>query len=194
MNFMRLKSSVLASIVLLFGLSGCGGLSPVLRKAPLGVDGVRCVGRVATPSFAAQEVSDDALLAEALGASGKGGVCAGKVFIVQEELRVYRIWDSSRAYSVYGRWWSLTRPEGSREAYRADYAICPSWSALDRLTSCTIKPGTSIVIGPTQSAACDTGAYPKSAYNQVYIRNDAAKAQLLVTDCRDEGLWPTATK
>jgi len=191
---MRLKSSVLATVVLVFGLVGCGGLSPVLRRAPVGVDGVRCVGRVAAPTFAAQEVSDDALLAEALGASGKGGVCAGKVFVVQQELRVYRLWDSSRAYSVYGRWWSLTRPAGSRDAYRADYAICPAWSALDRLTSCTIRPGTLIVIGPTQSAACDTGAYPKSAKNQVYVRNDAAKGQLLVTDCRDEGSWPTAAQ
>lgn len=191
---MRLKSRILTAIVLVLGLTGCGGLSPALRRAPVGVDGVPCVGRVASPSFAAQEVSDEALLAEALGASGKGGVCAGKVFIVQEELRVYRLWDSSRAHSVYGRWWSLTRPAGSRDAYRVDYAICPAWSALDRLTSCTIKPGTSIVIGPTQSAACDTGAYPKSAENQVYVRNDAAKGQLLVTDCRDEGFWPAATR
>ena len=186
-----LKSSVLAAIIVA-SLTGCSALSPTLRRAPAGVDGVRCVGRVATPAFAAKEVSDDALLAEALGASGKGGVCAGKVFIVREELRVYRLWDSSRALSVYGRWWSLTRPEGSRDAYRADYAICPAWSALDRLTSCTIKPGTLIVMGTTQSATCDTGAYPKSAHNQVYLRNDAAKGELLVADCRDEGFWPTA--
>jgi hypothetical protein len=189
---MRFKSSLLATIVLSVGLTGCGGLS-TLRRIPVGVDGVRCRGRVATPSFAAKEASDDALLAEALGASGKGGVCAGKVFIVQEELRVYRLWDSGRASSVYGRWWALTRPEGSRDAYRADYAICPAWSALDRLTSCTIRPGTPIVLGPTQSATCPTGAYPKSAQTQVYVRNDAAKGEILVADCRDEGFWP-ATK
>jgi hypothetical protein len=195
---MRLKSNAprahaLVAVTLVFALSGCGGFSGI-RRPPAGVDGVRCVGRVASPPFAAKVVSDDALLAEALGASGKGGICAGKAFVVQEDVRVYRLWDSSRAWSVYGRWWSLTRPAGSRETYRSDYAICPAWSALDRLTSCTIKAGTVIVIGPTQSAACDTGGYPKSALNQVYIRNDAAKGQMLVADCHDEGLWPATAK
>lgn len=193
---MRLKTPAnsLLAIVLALGLAGCSGFSGLSRRTPIGVDGVRCVGRITPPSFAAKEVSDAALLAEALGASGKGGVCAGKVFMLQEEVRVYRLWDSSRTYSVYGRWWSLSRPEGSRDAYRADYAICPAWSALDRLTSCTIKAGTLIVIGPTQSASCETDTYPKSAKNQVYVRNDAAKGQLLVADCRDEGIWPSTAR
>ena len=188
---MHLRTSV-AAFILAISLAGCGGFTGIHRKAPVGIDGVRCVGRVAAPSFAAKEVSDEALLEEALGASGKGGVCAGKVLVVLQEVRVYRLWDSARAYSAYGRWWSVTRPEGSRDAYRADYAICPSWSALDRLISCMIKPGTEIVVGPTQSATCDTGAYPKTAQTQIYTRNDSAKGELLVADCRDAGLWPPA--
>lgn len=188
----RSGAHALAAILLASCLAGCGGLSGILRRAPVGIDGARCVGRVTAPRFAARPVADQALEAEAVGASGKGGVCTAKVLVVEEDVRVYRVWDSSRARSAYGRWWSLTRPEGPRDAYRREYAICPAWSALDRLLSCTVRRGTAIVVGPTQSATCETGTYPKTGHNQVYVRNDAANGQLLVSDCRDEGPWPQA--
>jgi hypothetical protein len=135
-------------------------------------------------------VDDPAMLAQALGASLKGGICAGKTFKINQPLQVYRLWDGQIAASQYGSWWALTRPNGSRDAYRQDYGICPNWSALNRLTACTVKPGTVIVIGSTQSVQCDDGSYGVSPSSQVFIKNNAAAGQLAVENCQDLGVWP----
>ncbi len=173
---------VVAGIAL--GLAGCGSLST-------GVDGLACAGSVDPPAGAAVAASSFARLGEAQGASGRGGICAGRVFVLRHSVRAWRVWDSSRHASEPGRWWSLSRPAGSREAYRRDYAICDGWSALDRLVSCEMKAGTVIVVGTTQSADCEEGIYPKSGFNQVYLHTDAAAGGTLVENCRDEGAWPS---
>ena len=138
----------------------------------------------------ATQVKDDALLALALGASLKGGICSGKTFQVNKPLRVYRLWDTQVAESQFGSWWALTQPAGSRDAYRQEYAICPTWSALNRMTSCTVKLGTVIVIGTTQSVQCEDGSYGVSPSSQVFMKNNATAGQLAVENCRDEGSWP----
>jgi hypothetical protein len=138
----------------------------------------------------ANVVDDPAMLALALGASLKGGICAGKTFKVNQRLQVYRLWDGQVAASQYGSWWALTRPSGSRDVYRQDYGICANWSALNRLTACTVKPGAVIVIGSTQSVQCDDGSYGVSPSSQVFIKNNAAAGQLAVENCQDLGAWP----
>jgi hypothetical protein len=165
------------------------------RTQPLmGMDGVACVGELmATPQgFEELDEGDGAaLLAQSIAPSGKGGLCAGEVFLTKESIKVYRVWNSSKEYTRLGRWWSLERPEGTRDEYRRAYAICRSWSALDRLVSCTIKPNTSVVIGVTQSATCEEpGEYDKTGAQQVYVPNDAAAGAVFVEDCVDEGEWP----
>ncbi|OOG43915.1 hypothetical protein B0B52_08380 [Polaromonas sp. A23] len=171
-------------------LTACGSFSKIGTAPPVGVDGVACVGTVADSLAQAIDTTDTASLNEARAASGKGGVCAGKAFVVQQPIKVYRVFDSSRSSSAFGRWWSLDKPAGAKEKYRQDFAICNAWSALDRLTSCEIKPGSTLVIGTTQSVVCEEGTYPKSANLQVYLQNDAPANKLVVENCRDEGAWP----
>ena len=180
----------LFSVLLIFTLAACSQLPRTETATLLGMDGVPCVGEVENPPGAALETSDPALLKQAMGASEKGGVCAAKVFQIEKSVRVYRVWDSSKSYTQLGRWWALTKPVGPKDTYRKDYAICPSWSALDHLVACDIKPGTAIAMGPTQSAACEDGIYPKTGLNQVFIPNNAAVKQIFVENCRDEGVWP----
>jgi len=136
------------------------------------------------------EAKDEALLAKTLGASGEGKLCAGKVFKVTYPLTVYRVWDNSKSYTAFGSWWSLSPPQGPRDAYREANDICPSWSALDRMSVCTLKIGAIIVIGPGQSADCGGTTYAKSAVNQVYMQNDAKNSQIFVENCINSDKWP----
>jgi|GEM_PF-6578491 len=148
------------------------------------------------------------LLQKALGNPGKGGLCNAKVFIVDKPFRLYRAY--GKEYQKLGRWWGLSSPYvnsgfqtdadfspmhtpipsriGTKAEYRTNFGVCPEWNTLDKVTSCPIKPGTLIVVGPGQSVdICTTDkdgkpvvspekpvAYPKSTtpiYNQVYVDN-----------------------
>lgn len=187
---MNKNTGRLIAVAVSIALAACGHLPREERVTQTGVDGVACVGAIQNTPSGMAETDDPALLSQARAATGKGGICAGKVFTVREKVRVYRVWDASRQYTQMGRWWSLRKPEGPKDKYRHEYAICPSWSALDHLVSCEVTLGASIVIGTTQSAACEDGDYPKTSLNQVYIPNNAAQNLVLVNDCRDEGAWP----
>ncbi|HSD52137.1 MAG TPA: hypothetical protein VLG48_12090 [Candidatus Methylomirabilis sp.] len=178
------------ALLLAIGLVACGSIPRNEGQLSTGIDGVACVGMVSDLPSGVFESRNDALLDEARGASGEGRVCAGKTLIARQSLRVYRLFDSRQYSSRYGRWWVLTRPIGPREAYRQSYAICSAWSGLDRLVSCSIKPGAEIVIGTTQSADCEEGTYPKSQNLQVYVPNDASGGKVPLEDCSDEGVWP----
>lgn len=164
---------------------------PQADEAWEGEDGVACVGEPPEQVAGMSVVEDEALLAEAEAETDKGGLCAGEVMVAGEGVRVWRVWDGSKDYTRLGRWWSLERPAGPRDAYRAEYAICPSWSALDQLVSCTVTPGSKLVVGTTQSAACEDGTtLPKTASLQVFIPNDGRANVFFVQDCQDEGAWP----
>jgi hypothetical protein len=184
--------------VLLAGLSlgACSSTQPTQSSTPastthaVGIDGLACMLNRVDSLPGATAVDDPAILAQAMGASLKGGICAGKAFKIERPLQVYRLWDGSVATSQYGSWWALSRPSGSRDTYRQDYGICPNWSALNRLTVCTVKPGTVIVIGSTQSVQCDDGSYGVSPSSQVFIKNNAATGLLAVENCQDQGAWP----
>jgi hypothetical protein len=180
MNYSRLLSVLL--------LCGCSAAPINTVSVPKLVDDA-CVGQVPASVPGLTAAAYDELTAAALGPDNKGGVCAATAFNAIEPLQVYRVYDS-RSGNPYGRWWSLERPRGSREQYRAGYAICPEWSALDRLISCRLKPGSRIVLGTTQSMQCKDTAYPKSADIQVYIPNDSQAGTIYVDDCVEEQPWP----
>lgn len=186
-----LFKSIYAAVALLLIASCASVPQQSLENLAVGVDGSTCVGTVMTPPAGLVEADDTGLLQTAQGGSGQGKLCTGKVFIAEQPVTVYRVWDSSRPYTVYGSWWSLSEPQGPRDNYRKEEDICPEWSALDRVSACTIKVGTRIAIGPGQSVNCNNNlSYPPSAANQVYIPNDSRNNQVFVENCTAAAEWP----
>jgi hypothetical protein len=154
-----------------------------------------CAGEVGLPPPGLNEVQDPGLLAQAIGRPMQGKLCTGKVFRVTgysgAQVQVYRVWDASKPYTAYGSWWSFDPPLGPRDVYRQANEICPAWSALNKVSRCTVKVGAEIVVGPGQSAVCDNAlSYPVSPVNQVFIPNDLNHDQLAVENCTVEGDWP----
>lgn len=149
-----------------------------------------CVGNVAVPPAGLVASSDDALLQRAIGAPTKGALCKGQVFVAEKEVTVYRVWDATKSYTLYGSWWSFSLPLGPRDQYRVQNDICPEWSPLNKMSACTLKIGTKIVVGPGQSAQCAAALLPASAVNQVYIPNDSRNNVLYVDRCTDGADWP----
>ncbi|HEX5057555.1 MAG TPA: hypothetical protein VFX02_13795 [Gammaproteobacteria bacterium] len=174
-------------LILLF-LYGCAA-APAPGTSVAAPENTPCVGQVPTSVPGLAAAANDELTSSALGLDDKGGVCAAIAFTAIEPVQVYRVYDS-KSGNPYGRWWSLKRPRQSREQYRASYAICPEWSALDRLISCRLKPGSRIVLGTTQSMQCKDTAYPKSSDIQVYIPNDVNTQAVYVDNCVEEEPWP----
>jgi hypothetical protein len=175
----------------LLSLAGCAGLSerPVAGEA--GIDGIACTGQAPVALAGLSAMNNEPLLAKAQHATGRGGVCSAKVFLVMEPLVVYRVYDAGKPGSALGSWWALARPAGPREDYRALNAICKEWSNLNQLISCQVKPGSEIVLGTTQSVDCaDHTVYPKTAQVQVFVPNDQRAGLLHVENCREEGSWP----
>ena len=154
------------------------------------LDGVACVGMVDPAPSGLAQVDDPQLLNDALGKSGDGKLCYGQVFAATAPVTVYRVWNSAKSYTEFGKWWSLIKPTGPVDSYRSDNAICPEWSELNQLTRCTIKVGAHVVIGPGQSANCMMMMYGKSAVNQVYMANDTRVGMLQVENCTQLGAWP----
>lgn len=170
-----------AAVVIFSLLSACAGTMPQPD---------RCVGDIMPMPDGMAEITDQDLLAKAIGAPTKGMLCKGKVFVVEKEVTVYRVWDAKNALPLYGNWWSLTLPTSSRFAYQVNNAICPEWSALNKMSACTIKLGTKIVVGPGQSAQCKGVLLPTSAVNQVYVPNDKKIDALFVENCGTDMAWP----
>lgn len=146
-----------------------------------------CIGSVdLSPLLASafERTEDLALLNQALGEPGKGGVCQGQIYMAKadSQVKIYRAWNSTNPQSRLGLWWAFNKPAGLIAQYREDYQICYQWSPLDKLVSCTLKPGTKIVVGTGQSARCsDYLSYPVSGKQQVFIENAAEN----VVDCHD---------
>ena len=132
-------------------------------------------------------------MAQAQRPTGGGYLCSAKTFAITQPVRLYRLIDSAQPYSKLGSFWSLDRPTGTRDDYRAKFAICQQWSQLDRLLSCDVRPGTQIVVGTTQSADCGQGiSFPKTAANQVFVPNDGRAGIVHTGACVDQGAWPSA--
>jgi hypothetical protein len=104
---------------------------------------------------------------------------------------LYRVFDADKPYTQWGGWWSLQPPAGSKAQYRADNAICPEWSPLNKVVSCQVQPGSQLVIGTTQSAQCADGSiYPKTAQTQVFVPNDSRAGIVHVGACSALSDWP----
>lgn len=154
------------------------------------VDGIACVGTFDRTHEGMKEVTDEALATSAIDATGKGKMCMARVFEATTPIKVYRVWNSSKTYTEFGKWWSFDKPVGPIDAYRQQNAICPEWSNLDRLTVCEIKPGARFAVGPGQSATCAEQSYEKSPANQVFIPNDTRENKVFVDHCEPLGAWP----
>ena len=139
---------------------------------------------------AKSKVSDEELAKSAVDETGKGKLCMARVFEATAAVKVYRVWNSQKTYTEFGKWWSFAKPSGPVATYREQNAICPEWSDLDRLTVCEIKVGARFAIGPGQSATCASTAYAKSSVNQVYIPNDTRENKVFVDHCEQLGPWP----
>ncbi|GAA3938145.1 hypothetical protein [Litoribacillus peritrichatus] len=127
-------------------------------------------------------IKDEELLSKALGEPNQGKLCQGKVYQSNQEVTIYRAWNSTNPHSQFGQWWAFERPSGLTADYRTDYEICYQWSPLDKMVKCTLKPGTQVVVGNGQSAKCSEYlTYPSSEKQQVFIVN-AADA---VLDCKE---------
>jgi hypothetical protein len=137
-----------------------------------------------------KEVDDPALLQQALGKSGEGKLCAGKVFEATAPITVHRVWNKSEARTLQGRWWSFERPRGPTDDYRRQNAVCPEWSPLDVVSTCRVKVGARLVVGSGQSVTCKETSFPASPVNQVFIPNDGKNNVLYVEDCSPGDPWP----
>ncbi len=152
----------------------------------------QCIGSVElTDELTAKfkSVQDDELLTKALGEPDLGKLCQGQVYQSETKVVLYRAWNSTNPNSRYGQWWALTEPSGLVRDYRKDYEICYQWSPLDKLSQCTLKAGTRVVIGNGQSAKCsDYLTYPVSASQQVFIE-DAENAVINCTEYNAVMSW-----
>lgn len=175
-------------IALLLALSACANFpaNNTQTMVPAEPSANGCIGSTELPAkykgkFIA--VEDAALLADSLGEPSKGKLCQGQVYELKqgESVVIYRAWNSTNPRAKKGKWWAASKPKGKTAGYREDYEICYQWSPLDKLTSCTLKAGTKVVIGNGQSAECSQYlTYPVSAAQQIYIENAAAS----VEDCK----------
>jgi len=179
------------AVFLSLAISGCASLPNKSSSSDIGIDGVACAGTIASSLSGLIEASNSSLQNKAQFETGKGGVCSARVFSATGPVVLYRVFEAGNPRSKFGSWWSLKRPVGSRDDYRAANAICKEWSNLDRLISCELRPGSQIVVGTTQSAVCNDGAtYPKTAEYQVYVPNDGRAGIVHVGACSEETSWP----
>lgn len=190
----QLQTPKAATLVLSLLLLGGCALPGRMAVAPDSCTPAAAVGETAghrddgaLPQELRQHLTEAAapeLLGQALGAPGEGKLRSGRVYTVKGkgEVTVYRLWNSTNPQSRLGRWWGLTRPEGSVSGYRRDCAVCYQWSPLDKLTACRLQSGARLVIGPGQSAECSQYlTYPASPVLQVYIED----APAAISSCRD---------
>jgi hypothetical protein len=141
----------------------------------------RCPGSTDLPVDMAAKmvaVNDPQLLESAIGKINMGGLCMGQTYEVKadQQVAVYRAWNSTNPGSQLGSWWGFDVPSGAISDYRIADEICYQWSPLDMLVICTLEPGQRIVVGPGQSAVCSPYlTYPASSQQQIYIQNAKSK-------------------
>ena len=94
------------------------------------VDGVACVGAVNAVPEGAKEVSDEGFAKSAIDETTKGKLCMARVYEAIAPIKVYRVWNSQKSYTEFGKWWSFDKPAGPVDAYREQNAICPEWNLI----------------------------------------------------------------
>ena len=86
----------------------------------------------------------------------------------KKEIKVYRVWDENKPWTLYGRWWSLEEPKNKNE-YREKNAICPEWSTLSNIACATIKNKSEFFIGTTKGVDCENVKYYDTSIIQIFI-------------------------
>lgn len=213
------RQSARNHVYFLFGLIVTVGLLAGCTTSPQQAvtnNTTACIGEIQPVPEGLVAADDPELLQTALGGPMQGRLCKGQVFVARQPVLVYRGWNHANPNSLYGSWWTFTEPASTRAQYRVDYAICPSWNPLTRISVCQVKVGSKLVVGPGQSAACpiDQLSYAASPHNQVYLPNTRQSTQpsiqpsilpnaqpsaqqnqpqqqlLQVENCRDNLKWP----
>lgn len=168
------------SLSLLFGLlllsaCNCEQRQPVFLPAAM-------MGKVEMIASCNQDCNQD-ILSHAIMKPGQGGVSSGVLLKLKEEIEVYRLWDGAdKGINEYGgsnrigAWWSADRPAGDVDHYRTQNAICNKWNELRWVAKCKLKPGTLVVVGPTQSATCsEQESYAANNSLQLYVDNTSSR-------------------
>lgn len=131
-----------------------------------------------------------------IGHEGAGGLCMARTYTVAppayKRMKVYHVWNSATGKN-WGRWWTLTPPQGSESQYRATHGICPSTgptNRLDRMRVCWLKVGAEFAIGPGQSKECvinltTKAIVPQTSVNSVYMALGARSYPMWVEDCTE---------
>ena len=86
-----------------------------------------------------------------------------------QPIQVYRVWDETKPWTLYGRWWSFEEPQGSKEEYRKANAICPEWNELNDVATAQIKVGAYFFVGTTKSVDCKDRQYADTSVLQIFI-------------------------
>ncbi len=153
-----------------------------------------CVGSTRLPPDLEglfEPLEDARLLNMALGEPEQGKLCQGQVYVSKmgAQVPIFRAWNSTNPQKKLGSWWAFSQPAGNVARYRADYEICYQWSPLDKLVSCTLKPGTQVVVGNGQSASCSEFLiYPVSGTQQIFIE-DAPTSVINCTEYEGQFSW-----
>jgi len=93
-------------------------------------------------------------------AAGEGNLQSYDLVVATKDLRIHRVYSekvfacgSQKPATAYGGFWSFDEPREKR-TFRAQNAVCSEWNDASEKISCTLKAGTVIAVGPTQSATC----------------------------------------
>lgn len=129
------------------------------------------------------EGCESEILKQAIKEPGQGGIASGVLLRLTDDVPVYRLWNGPDAkLNAYGgtnrigSWWSADKPAGNVTQYQRANAICQEWNDLAWEVKCTLKKGTVIAVGPTQSANCKIGdSFQANPTQQIYVDNVASR-------------------
>ena len=100
-----------------------------------------------------------------------GTMSSASLIVATEDVQVHRAYSTpangtcgTKSQSgEFGSWWSvMPLPAASgREEYRRKMAVCSSWNDFKMKVTCTLKKGSVIAVGPTQSMDCTADNHAK---------------------------------
>lgn len=102
--------------------------------------------------------------------AGEGGLCHAQRYRLEKPTTLHRVFSSKHPDRRLDGVWTADDPDGTRDQLRRDLGVCEAFSALDRVLTCELPVGTSVVLGLGQSIVCGGGErYPQSAVQQIWI-------------------------
>ena len=92
--------------------------------------------------------------------AGEGNLQSYDLVVAMKDVRIHRAYSEKpfacgvqKPATAYGGFWSFEEPREKRK-FRTLNAVCNEWNDVSGKISCTLKAGTVIAVGPTQSATC----------------------------------------